>query len=290
MIAQIRAELLKIRSTRTTIGLLLGMSRADPAVHAADRAAQPPIRAHGHGEPASAAEPRAASQVCSRRSPGVLLVTSEYRYGTIRPTILFNPARSQVLTAKLVAGTLAGLVFGVLGEAIGWAIGYAILNGRGITIALSSSDVLLLVLGALAGVALWGAIGTALGTIIRNQVGGVITLLAWGFVVDNLLFGLVPSVGRFMPTRGGRADRPQDAASALASAGAIILIAWAVVLAVIRHRPNRPAGYQLTLRTRANASRHRPIDRPDATPRGPRKPLILPVTRRARRAAPTIAL
>ena len=45
------------------------------------------------------------------------------------------------------------------------------------------------------GVALWGAIGTALGTIIRNQVGAVITLLAWGFVVDNLLFGLVPSVG-----------------------------------------------------------------------------------------------
>ena len=55
-------------------------------------------------------------------------------------------------------------------------------------------------LGALAGVALWGAMGAGLGAILRNQVGGVITLLAWGFVVDRLLFGLVPSVGRFMPT------------------------------------------------------------------------------------------
>ena len=54
----------------------------------------------------------------------MLLVTSEYRYGTIRPTILFNPARSHVLAAKLIAGMLAGLVFGVVGEAIGWAIGW----------------------------------------------------------------------------------------------------------------------------------------------------------------------
>jgi len=53
----------------------------------------------------------------------VLLVTSEYRYGTIRPTILFNPARSGVLTAKIVANALAGLVFGGIGEAIGWAVG-----------------------------------------------------------------------------------------------------------------------------------------------------------------------
>jgi hypothetical protein len=77
----------------------------------------------------------------------VLLVTSEYRYGTIHPTILFNAARSQVLTAKVVVGALAGLVFGILAEAIGWAIGYAILDGRGITIVLTSSAVLLLTFG-----------------------------------------------------------------------------------------------------------------------------------------------
>ena len=41
---------------------------------------------------------------------GVLLVTSEYRYGTIRPTFLFTPRRSRVLSAKLTAGLLAGLV------------------------------------------------------------------------------------------------------------------------------------------------------------------------------------
>jgi hypothetical protein len=163
---------------------------------------------------------------------GVLLVTSEYRFGTIRPTILFNPARSHVLAAKVLAGALAGIAFGVLGEAIGWAIGYAVLDARGITVVLSSSDVLLLVLGGLAGVALWGAIGAGLGAIIHNQVGGVITLLAWGLVVDNLLFGLVPSVGRLMPNRASDALMGLRVHHLLSpGTGAVILIAWAAALA-----------------------------------------------------------
>jgi hypothetical protein len=98
----------------------------------------------------------------------------------------------------------------------------------------SSGDILLLTLGGLAGAALWGAIGAGLGAIIHNQVGGVIALLAWGLVVDNLLFGLAPSVGRFMP------DRASDALMGLRehhllapAAGAIILIAWAGALAVL---------------------------------------------------------
>ena len=165
---------------------------------------------------------------------GVLLVTSEYRFGTIRPTILFNPERSHVLAAKVVAGALAGIAFGVLGEAIGWAIGYAILDGRGITVVLSSGDILLLTLGGLAGVALWGAIGVGLGAIIHNQVGGVITLLAWGLVVDNLLFGLVPSVGRFTPTRASDALMGLRVHRLVSpGVGAIMLIAWAGALVAL---------------------------------------------------------
>ena len=129
---------------------------------------------------------------------------------------------------------MAGIAFGVLGEAIGWAIGYAILDGRGITVVLSSSDILLLTLGGLAGVALWGAIGAGLGAIIHNQVGGVITLLAWGLVVDNLLFGLVPSVGRFTPTRASDALMGLRVHHLVSpGAGAITLIAWAGALGVL---------------------------------------------------------
>jgi hypothetical protein len=171
----------------------------------------------------------------------VLLVTSEYRFGTIRPTILFTPRRYRVLAAKLLAGALAGIVFGVVGEGLGWGIGYAILAGRNITVVLDGRDVALLVLGGFAGMAAWGAIGVGLGAIIRNQVGAVITLLAWGFIVDNLLFGLVPSLGRYTPTRA------QDALIGLKmthlttpGVGAIALIIWTAALAI--------AGFTLTQR------------------------------------------
>lgn len=82
--------------------------------------------------------------------------------------------------------------------------------------------------------ALWGAIGAGLGVIIHNQVGAVITLLAWGFVVDNLLFGLAPSVGRFMPTRAADAMMGLKVHHLLSpAAGAVILIAWAAALAAV---------------------------------------------------------
>jgi len=233
MIAQIRAELLKIRSTRTTIGLILGM-----IVLVLLFTLLTGLLTHPSGL-ASREDQRQLLSLGSLAAvfsalAGVLLVTSEYRYSTIRPTILFNPKRSHVLAAKVVAGALAGITFGVLSEAIGWAVGYAILVGRGITVVLSSGDILLLTLGGLAGAALWGAIGAALGAIIHSQVGGVITLFAWALVVDDLLFGLVPSVGRFTPTRA------QDALMGLRvdhlvspGVGAITLIAWSGALAVI---------------------------------------------------------
>ena len=99
---------------------------------------------------------------------------------------------------------------------------------------LSRGDILLLTLGGLAGAALWGAIGAGLGAIVHNQVGGIITLLAWGLVVDNLLFGLAPSVGRFMPTNASDALMGLREHHLLAPGpGAITLIAWAAVLAVV---------------------------------------------------------
>jgi ABC-2 type transport system permease protein len=233
MIAQIRAELLKIRSTRTTIGLILGMGALILLVTLLTGLLTHPSGLASKEDQRQLLSLGSTAGVFSALA-GVLLVTSEYRYGTIRPTILFNPARSHVLIAKVVVGALAGLAFGILGEAIGWAIGYAILDGRGITIVLTSSDVLLLTLGGLAGVALWGAIGVGVGATIHNQVGAVITLLAWGLVVDNLLFGLVPSVGRFVPTRAADALMGLRVHHLLSpGAGAAVLIAWTAVLAVI---------------------------------------------------------
>lgn len=233
MISQIRAELLKIRTTRTTIALTLAMMGLILLITLLTGLLSHPSGLMGKENQRVLLGVSSLTGVFAALA-GVLLVTSEYRFGTIRPTILFNPVRSHVLAAKVAAGTLAGIAFGVVGEAIGWAVGYAVLDGRGITVVLSRGDILLLTLGGIAGAALWGAIGAGLGAIIHNQVGGIIALLAWGLVVDNLLFGLAPSVGRFMPTRASDALMGLREHHLLApGTGAVILIAWTGALAVV---------------------------------------------------------
>ena len=240
MIAQARAELLKIRTTRTTVGIVLGMlalillfSLLSGLLTKAPNLT-------------STEDQRALLSVGSLAGvfsalAGIMLVTSEYRHGTIRPTFLFTPRRSRVVDAKLAAGLLAGIVFGIVGEGLGFAIGYACLAGRGITYALNGGQTTLLLLGTLAGVALWGALGVGIGMIIRNQVGAIIGLLAWGFVAENLLFAFVPSVGRFTPGEAQNALGGFTTNHLLpAAAGGGVLIAWVAVLGL--------AGLALTAR------------------------------------------
>ncbi|MGH3049953.1 MAG: hypothetical protein ACRDLK_07330, partial [Gaiellaceae bacterium] len=233
MSGQIKAELLKIRSTRTTIGLALGMialvllfallsgllTKARDLLSSQDQLGLLSVGS--------------LSGVFSALA-GIMLITSEYRYGTIRPTFLFSPRRSRVLAAKLAAGLLAGLAFGVAGQALGFGIGIAILDARGIPYAPRTGATALLLGGTLASSAIWGAIGVGLGAIVRNQVGAIVALLAWGFVVENLLFAFVPSVGRFAPVHAQNGLFGLTTKHLLSpAAGAATLIAWTAALAAL---------------------------------------------------------
>ncbi len=127
-------------------------------------------------------------------------ITSEFRHGTIRPTFVVTPRRSRVIAAKVVASLLMGILFGLLAIALSFGVGYAILAGRSVGFALDTSHVLLLVLGSLGMTALWAALGVGIGAVIKNQVLAVVGLILWVLIVDTLLQGLVPGVGRFTPT------------------------------------------------------------------------------------------
>jgi hypothetical protein len=172
---------------------------------------------------------------------GLLVVTGEYRHGTIRPTFLFTPRRPRVLVAKLAASMITGLAFGVVAEAIGFAVGAVILASRGVPFALNGGEVTQLVVGTIVGVVLWGGLGVGLGAILRNQVAAVIALLAWGFVIENLIFGLAPSVGRYGPEQAATAITGLTTRHLLSPvAGGAVLIAWVAALVA--------AGVVLTVR------------------------------------------
>jgi hypothetical protein len=229
--AQLRAEILKVRSTRTTIGLVLGMVALVLLFVVLTASLSGVSEISSTDTQLSMFGIGAFSGLFSSLA-GILLVTGEFRFGTIRPTLLFTPRRDRVIGAKAAAAVVAGLVFGVLGTAFALGVGAAILSGRGIGIAPSGGDLAFLALGTVAGAALWGAIGVGVGAVVRNQVGAIIGLLAWGFVVENLLFALAPSVGRFTPGEAQNALMGQGDAHLLDPLpGAAVLIAWTVAAA-----------------------------------------------------------
>jgi ABC-2 type transport system permease protein len=232
MITQFKAELLKVRSTRTTVGLVLGMIALTVLIVVLSG-----LLSHKDGLSSTKDQLGLMSTggiaLVFSALAGVLLITGEYRYGTIHPTFVFTPRRGRVLSAKLAAGLLTGLVFGVVGVGLAVGISSLILSARGIPSALSSGQITLLVLGGLAAIALRGAIGVGLGAILRNQVAAVIGLLAWDFVVSSLLFGLAPSVGRFMPTTAANALMGLKTEHLLSpAAGGAVLVGWTAALAV----------------------------------------------------------
>jgi ABC-type transport system involved in multi-copper enzyme maturation permease subunit len=227
---QLLAELRKMRSTRTNLGLLVGMvgltlltvlingfvlSRAELLSHD-----------NQHGVLSAG-----TSGALFAALIGVMAITSEFRHGTIRSTFVVTPHRSRVIAAKVIASLLTGILFGLAAIALSFGVGYAVLAARGIPLELETNHVLLLVLGTLCMTALWAALGVGLGALIRNQVFAVIGLIVWALIVDNLLRGLVPDVGRFTPV--GASDSITAGVSdylLTPAAGGLLLIGYAAAL------------------------------------------------------------
>jgi ABC-type transport system involved in multi-copper enzyme maturation permease subunit len=230
---QLRSELLKLRTTRTVAVLLL--AAAAITLLGACVEALSPARGELAGEEAQRATFNAAGStvVFLATLAGLISVTGEFRYGTIRPTLLFEPRRRVVLAGKVVAAALTGLLFAVVCVAVAFAAGLAILAVRDVDPALSAEHAAVLVVGPLVASPLGALLGVAVGTLIRNQVGAIAALLVYGMLVDAMLFAAVPSAGRWLPGKAGDAltGRPVDDLLG-PGAGAAVLLAWTAALLV----------------------------------------------------------
>jgi len=118
---------------------------------------------------------------------GILAVTSEFRHGTITPSLLAVPDRMRLMSAKLAVHLVAGIVFGLL-TVVGVLLLSSLVFGlRDIDAGLSGSEVVKVGLGTTLAVALYAALGVGVGAVVRNQVGAIVGTLAWIFVVESLL-------------------------------------------------------------------------------------------------------
>lgn len=237
MTAQLRAELLKQRSTRTNLGLfaaMVGLVLVAVLLHGfglaaknVDSTSEQLTIVFGWGEKLGAVFAGLL---------GAMSITGEIRYGTIRPTFLVTPQRARVLAAKVLVSMFFGAGFGLIATALAAGAGSAALAGRSLDIQLDGGDYALFLAGGAAAGALWAAIGVGLGAVVRNQVPTLIGICAWLLLVEGLLVGDVAgvgAVGRFAPGAAAAAISGQDPDTLLApSVGLVLLALYAAAAAL----------------------------------------------------------
>jgi ABC-type transport system involved in multi-copper enzyme maturation permease subunit len=229
---QLRSELLKLRTTPTVALLLLG-AVALAAFGACTEGLSPAVAKLAQEDTQRSMFSGGTSGVFFATLAGVLAVTSEFRYGTIRPTLLVEPRRRIVLAAKLAAAAIIGSGFAAICVVVAFATGLAILAVRDVDVALTGAHTLTLVVGTMVAGALSAMLGVAVGTLIRNQAGAIVALAAYAFLVDAALFAAAPSVGRYLPGKSGDAlaGLPKDLLLS-PGVGAAVLAAWTVAFVV----------------------------------------------------------
>jgi ABC-2 type transport system permease protein len=125
---------------------------------------------------------------------GALSVTSEFRHKTITPAVLITPRRTPLLAAKLITMAAAGLAFGLAATGIATAITLPLLAARHIPAGISGTQAAAIIAGGGVATALAAALGVGAGSIIRNQAGAIVTVLALLYVAEPLL-GFIPHAG-----------------------------------------------------------------------------------------------
>ncbi len=176
------AEVFKLRTTRTFYGLVLGalglvlliVILASATANKSDITLRDVIGISGF------------AQVFALLL-GIIAVTSEFRHGTVTPSLLVVPDRVRLTLAKLGAAFIVGLALGIVATGLSALIGSVILNARDIPNPLSGSDVTKMVIGGTIATALYAALGVGVGAVVRNQVGAVVGSLIYLFVLENLL-------------------------------------------------------------------------------------------------------
>jgi hypothetical protein len=225
---QFFSELVKLRSTKTNLGLLVGMVGLVLLIVIITGAAVSPTElAKDEHQRALFGLGLAGGFVASLI--GIMSITSEFRHGTIRPTFVFTPRRGRVITAKVLSCLMLGAIFGLIAEAVAFGVGLLILRLRHVDVVVPTRELLLVAVGSIACAALMAALGVGIGAVARNQVLAVIGIVVWFMVVENIVVSAWPSVGKFFPLAAGDALTGINSDTILtAPQGALVLIGYVV--------------------------------------------------------------
>lgn len=250
----IRVELLKLRTTRLSYGLLATAAGLTALFSVIEASRAGSVKGIGPLYTASGLDAVIAGGVWALVLAalfGVTVSSGEFRHSTATLTYLATPRRDRVLAAKAAAGACAGAVFGLVGYVIAAGVGLTFVAARGYHVPVGDATLARYAIGHIVAAALMAAIGVALGSLIRSQLAGVIIVFVETIVIESLLGDLFNSVQPYLPytaaatlggTQLGRAAfGPANGASTTATplpfaAATALLAGLAVLLSVVAAR------------------------------------------------------
>jgi hypothetical protein len=171
---------------------------------------------------------------------GIILVTNEFRHGTIARTLLASPRRPRFVGVKLFTGGVTGALLMaamIVVIAVTAVIWLGILD-----VPLEAGEAADATWRALLVASLAGVLGVGIGGAVHSQVGALVGALLWMFVLEPIcwvILGLLDldGVSEYLPAAalGGAVDTSDEGLSWARSVA--VALAWtgvAAVLAVLR--------------------------------------------------------
>jgi ABC-2 type transport system permease protein len=172
-------------------------------------------------------------------SLGVLLMSSEFTTGMARSTFAAVPKRLPAFVAKLIVVVVASFVLTAVSSFLAGLVALPILDSYDLKLDLGSSQSVKLLLVSSVYVAAVAAIGLALGSIIRNSAGGIMSLVGLFFVAPialQIIQGdVAKEIRKYLP---GNTVEPMTAVKHMPDTlevwqAALVLGAWVVVPVVL---------------------------------------------------------
>lgn len=171
---------------------------------------------------------------------GIILVTNEFRHGTIARTLLASPRRPRFVGVKLFTGGVTGALL-MAAMIVVIAVTAVIWLGV-LDVPLEAGEAADATWRALLVASLAGVLGAGIGGAVHSQVGALVGALLWMFVLEPIcwvILGLLDldGVSEYFPAAalGGTVDTSDEGLSWARSVA--VALAWtgvAAVLAVLR--------------------------------------------------------
>ena len=194
----LRAELLKVRTTRTVLGLLAGMATLLVLIVVLNTAGSDKEDlkgTEGLRETFTLGGIGYIFTLCL----GVIGMAGEYRHDTIGHLFVAAPQRWEVVVAKVACYAILGAVFGVAAVVLVFAVGSAGLSIRDVDVRLDGALPRKIAFGTVLSYSLAAVIGVGLGALVKEQVLALMIGVGWTLVIDTFASAAVPEINKYFP-------------------------------------------------------------------------------------------